>query len=94
MIPALAVAVLLTVAFAAPARGADPVTEGKAISDLRVRVHGTAAVATYAVAIDGVWMKEPFHVSAIITQTWVKEASGWKLAATHASRREERRPEP
>jgi ketosteroid isomerase-like protein len=66
----------------------------EAISDLRVRVHGTAAIATFTVTIDGSWMKEPFHVTAIMTQTWVKEASGWKLAATHGSRREDREAKP
>lgn len=66
----------------------------EAISDLRVRVHGTAAIATFTVTIDGSWMKEPFHVTAIMTQTWVKEASGWKLAATHGSRREDRAAKP
>ena len=49
----------------------------EAICDLRVRVHGTAAIAM-----------------AIMTQTWVKEASGWKLAATHGSRREDREAGP
>ena len=49
----------------------------EAISDLKVRVRGTAAIAT-----------------AIMTQTWVKEASGWKFAATHGSRREDREAKP
>jgi ketosteroid isomerase-like protein len=61
------------------------------ISDLRVRVHGTAAIATFTVTADGTWMKEPFHVAAILTQTWVKEAGGWRLAATHGSRKVEAR---
>jgi ketosteroid isomerase-like protein len=63
--------------------------KSEVISDLRVRVHGTAAIATFTATIDGSWENKPFHVTAIITQTWVKDASGWKLAATHGSRREE-----
>jgi ketosteroid isomerase-like protein len=57
----------------------------EAVSHLRVRVHGAAAIATFTVAIDA---------TAIVTQTYVKDGSEWKLAATHASRREERRPRP
>jgi hypothetical protein len=38
-----------------------------------------------SVAIERSWMTEPFHVTAIVTQTCLREASGWKFAATHAS---------
>lgn len=93
MKPWLVVALLLAVAF--PARGADPVAEGKAACDRKdwpacARLYEEAASGL----VDGVWMKAPFHATAIVTQTYVKGASGWNLAATHASRREERRPRP
>jgi ketosteroid isomerase-like protein len=68
--------------------------KSETISDLRVRVHGNAAIATFTFTVEGSWEKTPFEVTGIMTQTWVKGADGWKLAASHGSRRDNRRSNP
>jgi ketosteroid isomerase-like protein len=55
------------------------------ISDLKVRVYGNAAIATYDSTYDGVYRGEPRSRSIIVTDVFVKEKGGWKLAAAHAS---------
>jgi ketosteroid isomerase-like protein len=55
------------------------------ISDLKVRVHGNAAIVTYSSTYDGVYRGEPRARSIIVTDVFVKEKGGWKLAAAHAS---------
>jgi len=64
----------------------DPVLE-----PLRVLRHGyqswsPTAVATFRVRIEGEWEGEPFDVTAIMTQVWVRQDGAWLLAASHGSR--------
>lgn len=57
----------------------------EAVSDLKIRVYPMTAIATFTVAIDGAWEGKSFHARAIVTETFVKDAGRWMLAATHAS---------
>lgn len=53
-------------------------------SDIKVRPYGNAAVVTYRVTVR--FRKEPrgpFRVA--VTMTWVKQASRWKVVASHES---------
>lgn len=54
--------------------------------DLKVRVYGNTAVMT------GIMINRPPNaesVTARVTQTWVKDGSGWKMVAFQASRIQE-----
>lgn len=54
--------------------------------DLKVRVYGTTAVMT------GIMINRPPNaepVTARVTQTWVKDGSGWRMVAFQASRIQE-----
>ena len=55
------------------------------ISDLKVRVYGNAAVATYKATYDSIIRGEPRARTIIATDFFVKGKDGWKLAASHAS---------
>lgn len=57
----------------------------ESVSDLKIRVYPMAAIATFTVAIEGAWEGKPFLAKAIVTETFVKDAGQWMLAATHAS---------
>lgn len=67
----------------------DPATKGtkSEISELKVRVYGDTAVATYDYYYEAVIRGEPRTANLIVTDTWVKQNSAWKLAATHASKK-------
>ncbi|HSD22664.1 MAG TPA: nuclear transport factor 2 family protein [Anaeromyxobacter sp.] len=55
------------------------------ITDLKVRVYGNTAIATYRSTYDMVVRGEPRARTIIATDTWVKQKGGWKLVAAHAS---------
>ena len=55
------------------------------ITDLKVRVYGNTAIATYRSTYDMVVRGEPRARTIIATDTWIKQKGGWKLVAAHAS---------
>lgn len=61
-------------------------TKSETLSDLKVRVHGDAAVATFKDTSDGMMNGEHIAETLIGTDTWVKMGGEWKLVASHASK--------
>jgi hypothetical protein len=72
------------------ADSADPAknkTNSMAISDLKVSVHGSAAIARYVDTYDDIYHGQHRSRSVICTDTWVDEGSAWKLVAGHCSQK-------
>ena len=72
------------------ADSADPAknkTNSMAISDLKVSVHGNAAIARYINTYDDLYHGKHRSRSVICTDTWVNEDGGWKLVANHCSQK-------
>ena len=55
------------------------------IAELKVRVYGDAAVATYKDTYDALVQGEHRMRTVIATDTWVKQGGAWKQVASHAS---------
>jgi hypothetical protein len=66
------------------AERADTKTRFERISDLKVRVYGSTAVATYRDAFDGVFNGEHRGGTVISTDTFVKIGGEWKEVASHS----------
>lgn len=62
-------------------------TNKMAISDLKVSVHGSAAIARYLNTYDDLYHGQHRSRSVICTDTWVNEDGGWKLVANHCSQK-------
>jgi Domain of unknown function (DUF4440) len=60
-------------------------TNSEAISDLKVRVYGRAAVATYKDTYDAMFEGQHRSRTVISTDTFVKMGTEWKQVASHAS---------
>src|SRR5580704_15775197 len=60
-------------------------TNSEQISELKVRVYGNTAVATYKDTYDLVIKGEHRAHSIIVTDTFVKMGSEWKQVASHGS---------
>jgi len=60
-------------------------TNSEKISDLKVRVYGSTAVATYKDTYDAVMMGQHRSQTIIATDTFVKMGGEWKEVASHAS---------
>ncbi len=60
-------------------------TNSEKISDLKVRVYGNAAVATYKDTYDAMIMGQHRATTVIGTDTFVKMSGEWKQVASHAS---------
>jgi hypothetical protein len=60
-------------------------TNSEKLSELKVRVYGSAAVATYKDTYDSLFKGEHEARTVIATDTFVKMGSEWKLVATHSS---------
>jgi hypothetical protein len=60
-------------------------TNSKKLSELRVRVYGNTAVATYKDTYDILIMGEHRAHTIIATDTFVKMGGGWKQFASHGS---------
>ena len=60
-------------------------TNSESISDLKVRVHGDVAIATYTTTYDS--MRKGEHVSrtVISTDTFQRQNGAWRLLAGHSS---------
>jgi hypothetical protein len=59
-------------------------TNSEKLSDLKVRVHGNAAVATYKDTYDAMFKGEHVTRTVISTDTFVKMGGEWKEVAGHA----------
>jgi ketosteroid isomerase-like protein len=57
-----------------------------------VRLYGDAAIVTGVTSIEGRSGGEPFKADFQFTDTWVRRADGWKMAASHATRLPPRTP--
>jgi|ERR1017187_7672469 hypothetical protein len=55
------------------------------ISDLKVRVYGGTAIATYTDTYDAVVAGEHRSRTILSTDVWVKTASGWKEVSTQGT---------
>jgi hypothetical protein len=60
-------------------------TNSEKISELKVRVYGNTAVATYKDTYDAMFKGEHRARAVIGTDTFVKMGSEWKQVASHAS---------
>ena len=59
-------------------------TNSEKLSDLKVRVYGNAAVATYKDTYDAMFKGEHVTRTVISTDTFVKIGAEWKEVASHA----------
>jgi len=66
--------------FADPAKNK---TNKEEISDLKVRVYGSTAIATYTDSYDALINGEHQVRTVIVTDTFVKIGGEWKLVASH-----------
>jgi hypothetical protein len=60
-------------------------TNSETLTDLKVRVYGNTAVATYKDTYDMLLMGKHRAHSVISTDTYVKMGGEWKLVSSHAS---------
>jgi len=60
-------------------------TNSEKISDLKVRVYGNTAIATYKDTYDALMMGEHRATTVISTDAFVKTGGTWKMVASHAS---------
>jgi uncharacterized protein DUF4440 len=60
-------------------------TNHEELSDLKVRLYGTTAIATYKEKWDGVEHGKPASRTIIVTDTFVKINGEWKAVAGHSS---------
>jgi hypothetical protein len=60
-------------------------TNSEQLSELKVRVYGNTAVATYKDTYDELFKGEHEARTVIATDTFVKMGNEWKLVATHVS---------
>jgi uncharacterized protein DUF4440 len=60
-------------------------TNSEKLSDLKVRVYGNTAVATYKDTYDAMMMGQHRSQTVIDTDTFVKMGGEWKQVASHAS---------
>jgi ketosteroid isomerase-like protein len=54
-------------------------------SDMKVRLHGDAAVVTGVTTVKGSSAGKPFHTRLQFTDTLVRRAGRWSIAASHVS---------
>jgi ketosteroid isomerase-like protein len=60
-------------------------TNSQNLSDLKVRVHGDLAVATYSTTYDAVIQGQHYARTVLCTDMLQQQDGGWKLMATHCS---------
>jgi len=60
-------------------------TNSEKLSELKVRVYGNAAVATYKDTYDSLFKGEHKARTVIATDTFVKMGNEWKVVASHIS---------
>ena len=64
----------------------DPKYEIFENSDMKVRVHGNAAVVTGKTHTKGISAGKPFDSQFQFTDTFIKDGGRWRLLASHASK--------
>ena len=60
-------------------------TKSQTLSDLKVRVHGDLAVATYSTTYDAVIQGQQYARTVLCTDVLQQQNGGWKMMATHCS---------
>jgi len=60
-------------------------TNSESISDLKVRVHGDVAIATYTIAYDSMIKGKHRSRTVISTDTFQRQNGTWRLLAGHSS---------
>jgi ketosteroid isomerase-like protein len=60
-------------------------TNSESISDLKVRVHGDVAIATYKSTYDGLIKGQHYARTIIGTDVFQQQNGAWKLVASHTS---------
>jgi uncharacterized protein (TIGR02246 family) len=60
-------------------------TNSESISDVKVRVHGDVAIATYKSTYDAMIKGQHYARTVISTDTFQKRNGAWKLLAGHSS---------
>lgn len=56
--------------------------------DTTIRLYGDAAIVLGITSLKGTASGRPFELDARFTDTYVRRADGWKIAASHATRLE------
>ena len=69
----------------ADVKSGELVLESSTISDMKVRVYGDAAVATYTTTDKGTYKKQDISGRYRWTDTFVRRAGDWKLVAGHGT---------
>jgi len=65
-------------------------TNSESISDLKVRVHGDLAIATYKSTYDSLIKAQHYARTVLSTDTFLRENGAWKQLAGHSSQRQSR----
>jgi ketosteroid isomerase-like protein len=60
-------------------------TNSQSLSDLKVRVHGDLAVATYSTTYDAMIRGQHYARTVLCTDVLQQQIGGWKLMASHCS---------
>jgi ketosteroid isomerase-like protein len=60
-------------------------TNSEKISELKVRVHGDVAIATYKSTYDATIKGQHYARTVITTDTFLRQSGAWKLIAGHSS---------
>jgi ketosteroid isomerase-like protein len=60
-------------------------TSSETVTNIKVRVHGDVAVATYTTAYDAMIQGQHYARTVISTDTFQKQSGAWKLLAGHSS---------
>jgi ketosteroid isomerase-like protein len=60
-------------------------TNSQNLTDLKVRVHGDLAVATYSTTYDAVIQGQQYARTVLCTDALQQQNGGWKLMASHCS---------
>jgi ketosteroid isomerase-like protein len=60
-------------------------TNSQTISDLKVRVHGDLAIATYSTAYDALIQGKQYARTVLCTDVFQEQNGAWKLMANHCS---------
>lgn len=60
-------------------------TKTQTLSDLKVRVHGDLALATYSTTYDAMYHGKQYARTVLCTDTFQHQSAGWMLMASHCS---------
>jgi hypothetical protein len=60
-------------------------TNSQSLSDLKVRVHGDVAIATYSTTYDALIRGQHYARTVLCTDMLQQQNGGWKLMANHCS---------